>query len=234
MNQETKKTFSLKILFNVLFWGAAWGIVEATLGTILHLPAFDGAGIYLASSTVIIPIAYVLMANCYKRTQSFYSVYLMGVLAALIKLTTAFAIGFINKVYMPAMYIVVEALAMGTALALIRPTNVLSFKTLGAVIAANTVYQFAYLNLRMIDGAASIYASTEAWQGAEKYLLTINCVAIIYSFAIGVISYGVLKLAEKKNFNFKFDLDKLIHSPIMTTAMLVLAVALTVALKFVK
>lgn len=234
MNQETKKQFSLKILFNVLIWGALWGIVEATLGTILHLPAFDGAGIYLASSTVIIPIAYVLMANCYKRTQTYYSVYLMGVLAASIKLTTAFVIGFINRVYMPAMYIVVESLAMGTALAIIRPTNVLSFKTLGAVIIANTVYQFAYLNLRMIDGAASIYESAEAWQGAEKYLLTINCLAIIYSFAIGAISYGLIKLVEKKNFNFNFNLDKLINSPIVASIAVTLAVALTIALKFVK
>ena len=125
---ENEKKFNLSLLFNVLFWGGLWGIVEATLGTILHLPAFEGAGLFLGSSVIIIPIAYFLMANCYKRTNSFYSVYLMGVLAALIKLSVGFVIGFINKVYNPAIYIVVESLAMGTALLIIRPTNVLSFK----------------------------------------------------------------------------------------------------------
>ena len=228
---ENEKKFSLRILFHVLFWGALWGIVEATLGTILHLPAFDGAGIYLVSSTVIIPIAYYLMANCYKRTGKYYAVYLMGVLAATIKLSVAFIIGFINRVYMPAIYIVVEALAMGTALAVIRPTNVLSFKTLGAVIAANTVYQFSYLVIRMADGGANVFASMEAWEaGAVKYLFTINCIAILYMFASGAIAYGLFKLAEKYNFKAKFSLNKIIYSPITASVSVALAFALTITL----
>lgn len=232
MEQENKKQFTLRILFNVLFWGALWGIVEATLGTILHLPAFEGAGIYLASSTVILPIAYILMANCYKKTQSFYSVYLMGVLAALIKLTVGFFIGFINRVYMPAIYIVAESLAMGTALLIIRPTNVLSFKTFGAMIAANTVYQFSYLIIRMSDGGANVFASLEAWQnGAEKYLWTNNCIAIVYTFAIGAISFGLFKLAESFNFKVKFNFDKILYSPITSAVAVALAITLTITLK---
>ena len=234
MEQENKKQITLKILFNVLFWGALWGIVEATLGTILHLPAFEGAGIYLGSSAIILPIAYFLMANCYKRTQSFYSVYLMGVLAALIKLSVGFVIGFINKVYMPAIYIVVESLAMGTALLIIRPTNVLSFKTLGAMIAANTAYQFSFLVIRMIAGGPNVFASVEAWQGkAEPYLWTINCIAILYTFVVGAASFGLFKLAEKYNLKAKISLDKLIYSPITASVAVALAFVLTITLKLV-
>ena len=221
-----------KMIFQVLFWGALWGIVEATLGTILHLPVFDAPGIYLCSSTIIIPIAYCLMANCYKRTGSFYSVYLMGVLAGVIKLTTAFIIGFINRVYMPAIYIVVESLAMGTALAVFKPKNVLSLKTFASVVVANTAYQFLYLAIRIADNNPNAFASMEAWSKlGEPYVLTINFVACLYTLAIGGAIYGLVKLAEKKNWNFKFSLDKIIYSPITASVSVALALALTITLK---
>ena len=221
-----------KMIFQVLFWGALWGIVEASLGTILHLPMFDAPGIYLCSSTVIIPIAYCLMANCYKRTGSFYSVYLMGLLAGTIKLTTAFIIGFINRVYMPAIYIVVESLAMGTALAVFKPKNVLSLKTFASVVVANTVYQFLYLVIRMADNNPNVFASAEAWHSlAEPYILTINFVACFYTLTIGGIAYGLVKLAEKKEWNWKFSLDKIIYSPITASVSVALALVLTITLK---
>ena len=232
---ENEKKFNLSLLFNVLFWGGLWGIVEATLGTILHLPAFEGAGLFLGSSAIIIPIAYFLMANCYKRTNSFYSVYLMGVLAALIKLSVGFVIGFINKVYNPAIYIVVESLAMGTALLIIRPTNVLSFKTLGAMIMANTIYQFLFLVIRMASGGANVFESYEVFvDSGAKYLFTINCIAIIYTFAVGAAAFGLFKLAEKFNWKVNFSLDKIIHSPITASVSVVLALVLTIVLAAVK
>lgn len=227
-----EQKLSTKMIFQVLFWGALWGIVEATLGTILHLPAFDAPGIYLCSSTIIIPIAYCLMANCYKRTGSFYSVYLMGVLAGVIKLTTAFIVGFINRVYMPAIYIVVEALAMGTALAVFKPKNVLSLKTFASVVIANTVYQFMYLVIRMVDNNPNAFASMEAWQKlGEPYFLTINFVACMYTLVVGGFSYGLIKLAEKKEWKPSFSLDKIIYSPITVSISVGLALVLTITLK---
>lgn len=63
MNKMSK----VKILLTTITFGAIWGIVEATLGTVLHLPFFDKIGMFAASSTIIIPIAYSLMALCYKK-----------------------------------------------------------------------------------------------------------------------------------------------------------------------
>ena len=234
METTNKRSQVLNILFNVLFWGALWGIVEATLGTLLHLPAIDKAGMYACSSTIIIPIAYYLMANCYKRTESFYAVFLMGILASMIKLCVGFVIGFIPSVINPAIYIVVESLITGAAFLVFRPKNVLSLRTFGAVVFANTLYQFAFLLIRMAMGGTNIFASEKAWRlSAEPYLFTINGVAILYLFASGALFFGAFKLAEKLNFKLSFDLDKLIHSPITASVVTVLAVALTVGLAFV-
>lgn len=230
MNQEAKKRFSLKTLFNVLFWGALWGIVEATLGTILHLPAFDGAGIYLGSTAIILPIAYCLMANCYKKTESFYAVYLMGVLAATIKLSVGFVAGFTQKVYNPAIYIVIESLAMGSTLAVFRPKNVLSLKTFASIVVANTIYQFVFLVVCAMNGN-NAFASAEAWtMTGEKYLFTMNGLAIVYALAVGLAAYGIAKLAEKRNWNFKFDLNKIISSPITAGVAIALSIGLTIGL----
>lgn len=232
--ENTNKKFNLRMVLTILFWGALWGIVEATLGTILHLPGFEGTGIYFASSTIILPIAYCLMANCYKKTNSFYSVYLMGIVAGIIKLSVGFVIGFIDRVYFPAMYIVLEALAMGSALALFRPKNVLSLKTFGALVLANTTYQFMYLVVRSLT-SESVFASMDAWKAAgEKYLFTINGVAILYSFAIGGAAFGIFKLAEKYNWNLKFDFNKLVTSPISVSIALALSFGLTIGLALVK
>lgn len=228
--ENTEKKFSLKTWMSILFWGALWGIVEATLGTILHLPGFDGTGIYFASTAIVLPIAYCLMANCYKRTESFYSVYLMGIVAATIKLSVAFIIGWIDRVYFPAIYIVVESLCMGTALAIFRPKNVLSLRTFGAIVAANTVYQFSYLLICAINGN-NAFASMEAWaKSGEKYLFTMNGLAIVYTLAVGSTAFGLFKLAEHYNFKFKLDLNKFVTSPIVAGVAVILSFAFTIGL----
>lgn len=225
---------NLRTILTIVFWGALWGIVEATLGTILHLPAFEGTGVFFASSAIILPIAYCLMANCYKKTNMFYAVYLMGVVAALIKLTVGFVIGFIDRVYFPAIYIVIESLAMGSALAIFRPTNVLSLKTLASIIVANTAYQLSYLVIRQMN-SGDVFVSMEAWRATgEKYLFTINALVIIYSFVIGSISFGLFELAKKLNWKTKFDLNKIISSPITASIAVLLAVGLTIGLTFIK
>ncbi len=101
-NEKSKLSIMLRLFLDVLLFGSVWGILEATLGTLLHLPFVDKAGMYAASSTIMVPIAYYLMANCYKRTGKFYALPMMGVIAALLKLTVAFIVGFSPRVYNPA------------------------------------------------------------------------------------------------------------------------------------
>lgn len=233
MNNENRKQ-TLTVLLNVVFFGALWGILEATLGTVLHLPALDKAGMYAASTTIMLPIAYYLMAICYKKTGSRWAVFVMGAIAALIKLSVAIVIGFRPSVYNPAIYIVVESLMMGVALIIFNPKNVLSFRTLGAMIFANTLYQFSYLLINMAMGGTNVFASEKAWiEVGEKYLFKFNCVAILYTFASGAIAFGVMKLLEKANVSLKFDIKKLVNSPITAAVTLVIAFTLTLTMALI-
>lgn len=239
---ENKKKF-LSILFPVLFYGALWGIFEATLGTLLHLPAFEAGGLFTKSSIIMVPVAFLIMTLCYKKTGSLISVVFAGLISATIKLSTAIVVPFGIYIYFPAIYIVVESLAMFGALAIFRPSNVLSTKTFAAFVVAAVTYQFTYISICSITAVAApgltgninAFESMANWKKVgEKYLFTYNGVAIIYALALGGAAYGISKLLTKLNVETKFDYKKILNSPITVSATLAVAFALTISLSLVK
>ena len=120
-----KKYEPLKILFGVLFFGGLWGIIEATLGSFLHLPMVKAAGIFVSNSAILVPLSMFLMGACYKRVGNARSILYMGVLAGSIK---AIVCAIFLFDITPVFYILLEALSMAGALAIIRPEKILSFK----------------------------------------------------------------------------------------------------------
>ena len=233
----------LSILFPVLLYGALWGLFEATLGTMLHLPFFEAGKLFTKSSIIMVPIAFLFMTLCYKKTGSLLSVLFAGLVSATIKLSTAFVMGMTIYVYFPAIYIVVESLAMMGAIAIFRPTKVLSLKSFASFVTANTSYQFAYISIASIVAVANptltkninAFENMANWQKVgEKYLFTYNGVAIVYALAFGAILYGLYCLAIKLHLNEKAALRKIINSPITASAALVAAFAVSISLATIK
>ena len=120
---------------------------------------------------------------------------------------------------------------MGAALAIFRPTNVISLRTLASVIFASTVYQFSYLVISSLITTTNAFASFEAWQKVgEKYLFLYNGVAILYMFVGGAIAFGVAKLLAKLNVNIKVDINKIIYSPVTASISMLVAIGVTIGL----
>ncbi len=219
------KNKHLVILFSVLLFGGLWGIVEATLGSLLHLIPHGMRLVFWSSTTVLLPIAYFLMGACYRKTGTIRSVLYMGVLASVIKVIGA-AIFASN--FEPALYMMMEAACMSGALLVIRPKEVISFKGLGTFILAST----AYLGLSTFYRLASVKEITSqvVIDNITKYVLTYNCVAILYAFAFGAIIYGLIKLAISKEWNFS-RVKKVIYHPAFASSMAAIALAVTLILK---
>ena len=216
-----KKTKALNILFSVLLFGGLWGILEATLGTLLHVKSL---GMYACSTTIMVPIAFMLMGACYKRSGSFLSSIYMGILAASIK---AMVCGIFHLSFNPVYYILLESAVMVATLFAIRPKEVLSFKGLGAFIIANTAY-LAISTLLRVDVVNSYRSVVIA--NFEDYVFKFNMVAILYTFAFGAILYGVKVLAVK--YNWKLDaIKKIVFSPITATTVASLMVVLTFVIR---
>ena len=221
---EEKRYSPLKILFAVLLFGGLWGVLEATLGTFLHLPIVRAAGMYASSTVIMVPIAYFLMGACYKRTNTFRSVFYMGILAASIK---AMVCAIFHLSFNPVYYIVLEALCMGGALAAIRPSKVISFQGLGTMILANTSYLVLSTFIR-INVATSTPSMLVA--NIEQYVFLYNALAILYSFAAGAAIYGIMQLANR--FEWKFDgVKKVIYSPITASVVATAMVVVTFLLR---
>ena len=242
MFMENKKKF-LSILLPVLLFGALWGIFEATLGTLLHLPVFEVGKLFTKSSIIMVPVAFFFMTLCYKKTGSLLSVLFAGILSALIKLSTAFVMGMTIYVYFPAIYIVVESLAMMGALAIFRPKKVLSLQSFASFVTANTVYQFTYISIASIVAVANpaltnninAFANMANWQKVgEKYLFTYNGVAIVYALVLGGALYGLYRLALRFNLNEKVNMQKIIYSPITASIAVMAAFALSISLAAIK
>ncbi len=219
--EKGKKLFS--ILIPVLLFGGLWGILEATLGSLLHLPFIPGT-MFLASTTIMVPIAYFLMGACYKKTGVFYSAMLMGVIAAGMK---ALACLIFHMSFNPVYHILLESVFMGLALLIVRPKEVISFAGLGTLIIANTLYLgiSTFIRVNPMTSTASVFMAN-----FEKYTFMMNCVGILYSFAFGAILFGVKKLSEKYSWDFS-KISKVIYHPAFASGVAAVAVVLTIVLR---
>lgn len=232
------KKINWKSLLVVLTLGGLWGILEATLGTLLH---FDGvAKTFLSSSIIMVPIAYYLLAIGYKNTGKLRSIFLIGLIAGTIKLA-AFAVPGItpNKVINPAISIVMEALAFGLAVYVIKPEKTLSYKSIAVVLFASITFRLTFTLYQLATvvpfGATSftyqdgVLAFNES--GFVKFNITQNFLACTYTVAIGVVAYFVSKLLASKNVSLKSDLlKKIAFNPIVSVALVGAAIALTIVL----
>ena len=213
----------LNIVFSVLLFGGAWGTLEATLGSFLHLPIIPRT-MFLASTTIMVPIAYFLMGACYKKTGTFRSVFYMGIIAAS---TKAMACAIFHMSFNPVYHILLESAFMGVSLLVIRPKNVISFAGLGTLILANTLYlgTSTFLRVNVMTATQSVFM-----ENFEKYTFMFNCVGILYSFAFGAILFGIIKLSEK----YSWDLSKIksvIYHPAFASSVAAVALVLTLVIR---
>lgn len=211
------KNEHLKTLLSVLFFGGLWGIIEATLGSLLHLPIFDATGIFFCSSTIIVPIAMFMLGCCYKYTGKVRSLIYMGILAASIK---AIVCAIFGLKFNPVYYIMLESLVMTGAVILVRPTKLVSLKGLLTFAFANTVYSLGFITIKSkfnITGDLAL-----------KYLVETNLLAIAYVAVVGLIAYAIIKLSKNKE--EKLPLKKLVYSPIIASLLVATSIALTVVL----
>lgn len=94
-----------KLLIQVLFFGAIWGIVEATLGYVLHFIPATIAG------SIMFPIAGIILYKAYNTTRSRGALIAIGAVAASIKAVNFLLPQYsIFKTINPMMSIIMEAL----------------------------------------------------------------------------------------------------------------------------
>ena len=93
-----------QFLLTVLFWGSIWGIIEATLGWVLH-----ATHLHHVTSNILFAFGIFCMLSATARTgKGSVAVMLTSVVAAIIKMCDFFIPGAAEGVLHPALYILLE------------------------------------------------------------------------------------------------------------------------------
>lgn len=204
MNNKTKN------ISTIIFFGAIWGIVEATLGYVLHI--IPGLSLYLSGSVLFAFASYILY-RAYQKTKSKMSLVYIGGVAALIKATNFFLpVTNIFKVINPIGSIILESLVVLAVIMLISHEDVWS-KASGLLIASLAWRLVFFL-----------------YKGTSYLPTTFDFVEFfaIYAVASVILGLGLIYLDKviRNKVTFKFNV---FHPAISVTA-LALAITLTLVL----
>lgn len=90
----------------IVFWGAAWGIAEATLGYVLHLLPVNIGWLFW------FPIAFYFMRKAYTQTNKLSSIIYISLIAAAIKLVNLLMPVRIDFIINPAVSIILESIVL--------------------------------------------------------------------------------------------------------------------------
>lgn len=223
-----------KLIITVLMLGGLWGLLEATLGTILHLEAFDS--IVFASTAVLLPLAYVICGRAYTITGKARTALYVGIVAAAIKSVCFFFVPMVNKVVNPMVAILLESSIMAVAFRVTKPAKICSLKSFVTFIVASTVIRIAYVGYSMATAvpfqSAYLVEGSVVWSKVIEYVVTMNAISFAYVALYMGIGVGIKALAKRPNFaKFTAKVQHFAYSPVFAAVMICAAVVSTIFLK---
>mgnify|MGYP000935690943 CR=1 FL=1 len=127
-----------KKVSSIIFWGAAWGLTEATLGYVLH--AFDLKIGWL----FWFPIAFVFLERVYHYSGSAGAVFYSATIASAIKLVDLLLPTRIDLVINPAISILLEGLVVFAFLKVKEHNKKIAYFSLGQALTISVSWRILY------------------------------------------------------------------------------------------
>lgn len=203
----------LALISAIIFFGSIWGILEATLGYVLHfLP------IYIAG-TILFPIVSLILYKAYQMTKSSSALLIVGILAASIKALNFFLpYGSPFKIINPMLSIIFEALLVMVVIKVMDKSSLM--KKAGAFTLASMGWRLlyvAYMGVQFLT-TGFVHAYIASFYAMFEYVVLYGLLSA--GFAL-IIHLGFRYLEQKINY-------KTSHvSVALSMAALVIAVLLT-------
>ncbi len=171
----------------IIFWGGVWGLVEATLGYILHQFSLSIGWL------LWFPLAFYFMNKVYKRTKSPGSILCVSFTAALIKLIDFLLPTRIDRIINPAVSILLEGLIVFVIFKVIEQKNdFFRFKYL-EILAASIGWRLLYIAYILL--MPEYFFSISPLRAADPFLRFFILGSITNSFII----YAYIKITERIN-----------------------------------
>lgn len=180
---ENKNT--IKLVSQIIFYGAVWGITEATLGYLLHFLPPTLAGL------IMFPIAAFILMKSYRAIGKRSALIYVGLIAAAIKAVDFFIPGMMAfKIVNPMISIVMESLMVAAAYSLLSGNKATKrvLGSIGSSIGWRTGYVLYMAVQFIITGFVSNYIASAS--------AVINFV-ILNGFLSGALVYGMIYIDSK-------------------------------------
>ncbi|BCR36736.1 hypothetical protein [Mariniplasma anaerobium] len=208
-----KETKSIWIY--VLFFGAIWGILEATLGYVLQfLPP-------LVSGSVMFPIAATLMLITYQNTKSRKAMIYVAAIAATIKAINLFMPGLpAIKTYNPMIAIMLQSFVLVVFIPLFKKNSIPSVVTGIAVVGFS--WRLLFLGNIAINNALTGFQFSQLASLSNMFDFVIM-LGLIEALVLGLIHIIRIGINQKVSFVFK-------PNAILSLSTFVFAVVLTIFL----
>jgi len=209
---ENKK---IKLLTQIIFYGALWGFVEATLGYALHwIPT-------LIAGTIMFPIASAILLRAYNKTNSKKALLYIGMVATSIKGINLFLPSYsIFKTINPMVSIVLESLLVFAVITLFTSEKITN--KVAAAQIASIGWRVGYVLFMTTQFIFTGYVASSI--SSIFSLLEF----VVFSGVIGgLLATGViyLDISLKDKFNFNLDIK-----PAFAAGLLLIAAVATIIL----
>lgn len=204
----------IKLFTQIIFFGSIWGILEATIGHVLHFIPATIAG------SIMFPIAGYVLYKGYEKTKSKSSLFYMGAVAATIKSVDFLLPQYsIFKTINPMISILLESLVVVLVVNMIVSKNI-NKKYIALPIASVSwrLVFIAYMGIQFVlTGNLAPYIANFA-AGFEF--------VVIAGLLSGIFASTLLFLDKYIHFNFR----KIDHYPLIASALFVIALITTYTL----
>jgi len=199
--------------YALLYWGALWGIAEATLGYVLHIAAAAIPGL---PGFVMFPAAFYFMAKAYRIDNETKNVLIVAMIAAMIKLTGILVPGNISILVLnPVLSILMEGLAVFLVVAW---TTSNSFRTgLLAGFTAGFLWRSVFLLYMLVLARFDLPA------GLVTNGLSVSMKFLFFESFINAILIGAFLITQPRQ-------TSIVLRPLTVWGLLVFSIALQIAL----
>jgi hypothetical protein len=193
----------MKLAAQIIFYGAIWGLAEASLGYLLHfLPP-------LVAGVVMFPIAVYILMKAFRATGSRSVLVLVGMVAAGIKAVDFLLPGMsVFKTINPMISIMFESLVVAVAVPMLSSKKQLAKITgsLGVSVGWRMGYILYMVAQFLISGSMTKFISSPA--------LTLEFV-LLNGVLSAILVYGVLLIEARTSIKAKF---RPLYAPILLAA----------------
>ncbi|GEM_PF-207640 len=199
-----------KCVSAIIFWGALWGLEEATLGHLLHITTLN-IGWFLW-----FPLAYFFMSMVYKQTGKLNSILFTSIIAAAIKLVDLSMTTNLVIIICPALSIILESISLFAILKIMDWKKLLHKNKLIEIVSVSLLWRVLFLlGLLLIPTWIMASYPYKSISSILKLLLYEGLINSLLIYGTVILAKKTNEINNKSNTYFKQLTDKIIQSKLV-------------------